>query len=261
MFPFHQGADGTNIDAGPAELAAGFQQGGAKGSADQGLARPLGETDGVIPANFLAGPDAAAAGDAQVIIPVVKGIGYFQGNLLVFIVQRRFQFHAQVADGVLELAAFIFGAGNAAVVDRHMTQADVGGAADVDPVAGQAAVGMFGNEHLHYRAAQFVHIPGFAADPHPFLHRQGAGGGIAAAALDSHDAHSAGGVGFHPRMVAEIGHIDAGVNGRFQNHFPRLGGYFHAVNGDGDLVGHSFLAAPVETASVEKGYAGRPSGG
>ena len=238
VFPFHQRADGTNINAGPAELAARFQQGGAKGSADQGLARPLGKADGVIPADFLASPDAAAAGDAQVIVPVIKGIGHFQGNLLVFIVQRRFQFHAQIAHGVLELAAFVFGAGNAAVVDRHMTQADVRGAADVHPVAGEAAVGMFGNEHLHYRTAQFVHIPGFAADPHTVLYRQGTGGGIAAAALYGHDAHPAGGVGFHPRMVAEVGQIDAGVNGRIQNHFARLGSDFHAVNGDSDLVGH-----------------------
>ena len=242
LFPlvvsFHQRAHGTNVNAGTAKFAPRFQEGRAKRGSYQRLARPFREANGVIAPNLFAGPDAAATGDTKVVVPVIKGVADFQGNLLVFVVQGRFQFHAQIAHRVLKLTPFVLGAGNAAVVDRNVAQANVGGAADVNAVAGEAAVGMLGNQHLHHRAPQFVHVLRLAADAHSVGHRESASSRVSPTAFHRYHAHPAGGKGLHSGVVAKIGHVDAGVDRRFQHHLPRLGLDFHSVNGDGYVIGH-----------------------
>ena len=237
--PFRERAHRAHINAGAAKLAARLQQRSTKGSPHQRLAGAFREADGAVAPHLLAGAHAAPAGDAQVVVPVVERIAYFQRDVAVGIGHRRFQLHAQIPHGVLEFAALVFGAGNAAVVDGNMTQADIRRPADLHPVAGQAPAGMLRDEHLHHGTPQLLDIGGFAPYGHAVGHGQGAGGGKAPPAVHRHHAHPAGRVGFHPRVVAQIGHIDARVNSGFQHHFAGPGLDFNPVNGDGNVVRHS----------------------
>ena len=238
VVPLGEGTDRTNVDAGAAKLAARFQQGGAEGGTDQGVAGALGEANGVIAAHFFAGANAAATGDAKVEVAIIERVLHFEGNIPVYIGHGRFQLHAEVPDRVLEFAAFVFGAGYAAVVDGHVAQANVGWAANVDAVAGEAAVGMLGNQHFHYGAAEFGNVWGVAPDGHAVGYGEGAGSREAAATLNGDHAHPAGPERFHARVVAEVGDVDAGLDGRFQHHLAWLGSNLDAVDRDDDVVRH-----------------------
>ena len=237
--PFRKRADGADINAGAAELAARFQQRGAERCPHQRLAGAFRKADGAVAPHLLAGAHAPPAGDAQVVVPVVKGVAHFQRNVPVHIGHRRFQFHAQIAHGVLEFAALVFGTGNTAVVDGHMAQAHIGRPADFHPMAGEAAVGVLGDEHLHHGTAQLHHIGRFAPHDHTVGRRQRAGGGKAAPPVHRHHAHPARRIGLHPGVVAQIRHIHAGVNGGLQHHLAGLGCDFHPVYGDGNIVRHN----------------------
>ena len=188
--------------------------------------------------------------DAEVVVAVVEGVADLEGDLLVLVVEGGFQLHSQEADGVLELATLVLGTCDAAVVDGDVAEADVGGAADVDAVTGEAAVGVLGDEHLHDGAAELVDVIGLAADFHAVLDREGAGGGKAAPALDGDDAHAAGGKGLHAGVVAEVGDVDAGLDGGFQHHLAGLGGDVYSVNGDGDVVWHYFSTSKALTRNA-----------
>ena len=238
VVPFHQRPNRANINTGPAELTPRLQQGSTERRPHQRLARPLREADCIVSPDFLASAHATAAGDTKVVIPVVKWITDFQGYLLVCIVKGRLKLHAQVPDGIFELAAFVLGAGNATVIDRYVPQAHVAGPADVNAVARKAAIWVLRNEHLHHAAAQFYNIVGLASHPHPVRHRQGTGRRETPAAFHRHYAHTAGRKGLHSRVVAQVRDVDAGVNCRFQHHLSWLGLDLHAVNGDGNVIGH-----------------------
>ena len=238
VVPLGECAYGTDVDAGTAEFAARFQQGGAEGGTDQRVAGALGEADGVVAAHFFAGANAAATGDAKVEVAIIERVLHFEGNIPVYVGHGRFQLHAEVPDGVLEFAAFVFGAGYAAVVDGHVAQANVRWAADVDAVAGEAAVGMFSNQHFHYGTAEFGNVWGIAPDGHAVGYGESAGCREAAATLDGDHAHPAGPERLHARVVAEVGDVDAGLDGRFQHHLAWLGSNLDAVDRDDDVVRH-----------------------
>ena len=87
MVPFHQSAHRANIYASAAKLTPRLQQRRPERRPHQRGAAPLRETDGVVAPQLLAGPDATAAYDAQVVITVVEGVGDVQGNLAVLVIQ------------------------------------------------------------------------------------------------------------------------------------------------------------------------------
>ena len=238
VVPFHQGAHRAYVNAGAAELASRLQQGGAEGCAYQGLAASFRERYRAVAPDLVAGPHAPAANDAEVVVPVIEWVGHLQWNLAVLVVQRGFQVHPQVADRILELTSLVLGTGDATVVYGHMAQADIAGSADVDAVAGQAAVGVLGDEHLHHRVSQLIHVGGRVAHPHPVLYRQGAGGGEAPLSLHRHHAHAAGGKGLHAGVITQVGDVDASVDGRFQDHLTRLCRHLYTIETDGYFIDH-----------------------
>ena len=97
---------------------------------------------------------------------------------------------------------------------------------------------MLGDQHVHDGAAQVLNVACVVADFHAVLHGQGAGRWVAAAALDPHDAHAAGSERLHPRVVAEIRDVDAGVDGSLQHHLAGGGLDLYAIKADADFVGH-----------------------
>ena len=155
---FDQRAHWADIDAGAAEFAARLQKRSSKRSAHQRLSAALREGDGVVTAQLLTGVDTATADDAQVVVPVIEGVGNFQRDLPVLVTKRRLQVHTQITDRVFELASFVLGAGNTAVVNRDVTETNVGGAADINAVTSQAATWVLGDDHLHDRAAKVVYF-------------------------------------------------------------------------------------------------------
>ena len=202
------------------------------------MAAALGESDSVVAAQFLAGTDAPSTDDTQVIVAVIEGIGHFQRNVAVLVTQGRFQVHTQVAHCVFQLAALVLGTGYTAVVDRNVAQANIVGPANVYAVASEATVGMLGDEHFHNGTAELVNFVHLVAHHHAVGYRQGAGGREAALPLNFHHTHSASGIGLHSRVVAQVGEVDSGINGRFQHHLAGLSVNLYPVNCDGDVVGH-----------------------
>ena len=75
-----------------------------------------------------------------------KGSSTCKGRWRLFVGQRGIHLHLQIPHRILEFAALVLGAGDAPVVDRDVPEADVGGTAEIDAVAGQAAVGVLGEE-------------------------------------------------------------------------------------------------------------------
>ena len=137
----HQGACGACVYAGAAELAARLQERHAPGSANEVAPRPLGEGQGVVAPDLVADPHAAAAHDAQVEVHLPERVVRPLRQLAVVVRERGVHVHFEEPDRVLELAPFVLRARDAPVVDRHVPEADVRGAAQIDPVAGQTTVG------------------------------------------------------------------------------------------------------------------------
>jgi hypothetical protein len=240
VVPFHQGAHRANVDARAAKLTSRLQKRRTERRANQGRAAPLREADRVVTSQFLASPDAPATDDAQVVVPIVEGIGDFQWNLAVFVLKGRFQIHAQVSNSVLEFAPFVFGTGHAPIIDRHVAEANVIRSAYVYTVAGKTSVWMLGKEHLHHRPAQFPNVGGLAADFHPVGHRLDTSGGEASAPFHANHTHPAGRKGLHTGMVAEVRDIHSGLYRRLQNHLPRLGSYLYSIDGESYVIGHGY---------------------
>ena len=88
VVPLHQGAHGANVDASAAKLAPGLQQRCSKGSPHQSRPAAFGETNGVVAPQLLAGPDAAPAHNAQVVVPVVERVADLQRNMPVLVLER-----------------------------------------------------------------------------------------------------------------------------------------------------------------------------
>ena len=174
VIALNQGADGTHVQASAAEFTPGLQQGGAGGSSHQGLPGPFREGDGVVAADLLAYADAASADDTEIVVPVVEGVSRLHGKVAVFVFKGRFHFHAQVTNGVLQLASFVLGAGDAAVVHGNVAQADVLGSAQVHAVASQASVRMVGYQQFHHVSAKLVDLAAFVSDLHPLGNGKGA---------------------------------------------------------------------------------------
>ena len=239
VLSFDQGAYRAHVYTGTAELATRLQERRAEGRPDQRRTAAFGEAYRVVAPELLTRPDAPAANYAKVVVPVVEGVGNLQRDLAVLVLQGGLQFHPQVADRVLQLAPLVFGTGDASVIHRNVPQANVAGAADINPVAGEATVGMFGYEHLHHRAAQIDHVRGLTPDFHLVLHGKDAGCRIAPPPLYTHDAHATGGERFHSRVVAKVRDVHSGFNGGFQHHFPGLGSDLHPIYRDGNVIGHT----------------------
>ena len=239
MVAFDQGTHRAYVDTSPTELAARLQEGRAKGRTHQSLSAAFSHRNGIVTAQFFTGADTPGTDDAQVVIAVVEWVGHFQGNLPIFVLQWRFQFHTQVTNSVFQFAAFVLGAGYASVIDRNVTQADISGTAYVNPVASETAARVLSNEHFHNRLAQVVNLGGLGLDFHAISHRQCAGGWEAPLAFHADHAHAAGAVGLHPRVIAQVWDVDSGINGCFQYHLAWLSLDLFTIKCDCDFIGHS----------------------
>ena len=100
-------------------------------------------------------------------------------------------------------------------------------------------------------AAQLPNIAGLAVDLHTILDRQGTGSRKSAASLHRHDTHAAGGKGLQSRVVAEVGDVNPSIYGGLQHHFPRLGGYIDAIDGNGNVIGHESSSVLVHRGAAE----------
>ena len=260
----HQRADGADIDAGAAELAAGLQQRHALRRADEHGAGALDHRDGVIAAHLLADADAAGADDAEVVVAVVEGVAGLHLEVAVVVGQRRLHVDVHITHGVLELAPLVLGADDAAIEDADVAEADVLRPAQLDAVAGQAAVRVLREQQLHDALAQAANLLPQRAHHHALGDGEGAGGGGAPAALHLNAAHAARAVGLHARPVAEVGDVHVVVDGRLEDGLPRLGLYLNAVYGELDGLRHcaslSVSAPPTPVALAPRTSRTRPRG-
>ena len=235
----HQRAHRANVDARAAELAAGLQKRGAMSRPNQGDPCPLRKRDCAVDPYLLAGPYAAPAHDAQVVVHVVEGVFALYGQVPVFVVQGRRKAGAYVQGGVLELAPVVLGAGHAPVGDRDVAQAYVLGPAQLDAVAGEAAVGVLRYHQLRNALAQRLYLLRVGPHHHVVGHGRRARGGSASGVLNLDHAHAARPVGFHSGVVAKVRDVQSGIHGRLYDRFTRLGPYFLAVYDQAEISDHS----------------------
>lgn len=99
---------------------------------------------------------------------------------------------------------------------------------------GQAVQRMVGDVQLHHPAPQVVQLGRFGEHHHAVLGRRGARGGIAAPALDLHQAQAARAERLQAVGGAELGDVDAGLGGRAHQRGAFGHGDFLAVDGQGD---------------------------
>jgi len=90
------------------------------------------------------------------------------------------------------------------------------------PLAGQAILGMVGQQEVQHRPARVDGADGIRLHHHALRHRRAARRRQVRAAFDFHDADAAGpGLVFHVELVeaevAERGHLDAELVGRFED--------------------------------------------
>ena len=83
VLPLHQRPDRTDVQASATKFTTRLQQRTAEGGAYQGLARPFGKADSIVASYLFANSNAAAAGDAQVVVPVVKRVADLQRDLAI----------------------------------------------------------------------------------------------------------------------------------------------------------------------------------
>ena len=120
--------------------------------------------------------------------------------------------HADHLAGGLEFAAVVLRAGEAAVGDDIVAQADVAGVAVLAAVAGEAAVAVVREDDRNDRLAGFLHLVGLGVDDHAVLHDARCSESWSAGrALDVDEAGAAARVGFQPVDVAEAGDVEAVV--------------------------------------------------
>ena len=189
----HQRGGGTGLHAGTARDAFGRQEvGRARG--DHGSEAAAVDRQGESALHFLARAHAARADDA---------LGRIEGEVRV--------------GGVLLRAQMI----GAVVAIAHVAQPhDAGHLLQLAVAvrrAGEAVERVVGDVELHHAAAQLRELARLRPHLHAGLHERGAGGGVALAALDLHQAQAAGAEGLEHVGGAQLGHAYAGL-GRGAHH-------------------------------------------
>jgi hypothetical protein len=96
----------------------------------------------------MADPDAAPAEDAQVIVPVEEGITSLDGESSGLVGQSDIA-EFQISGYLLKFAALVLGTEYTPFGDRHVTEADIEWLAVMESVAGEAGVGVLGENELH----------------------------------------------------------------------------------------------------------------
>ncbi|MCY1496817.1 hypothetical protein D9M68_307670 [compost metagenome] len=216
---FHQGGRRAGLHAGAAGHAFGVEEVLAAGRRHAGFEATAADGQGEGALGFLAGAHAAVADDALARVVVEIGVG----NVLVVI---------QVVGAVVAVA--------------HFAQADLAGHGLQLAVAvggtGQAVQRVVGDVQLHHVAAQGGELGRLGVDHHALGHRRGAGGRVAAHAVDLDEAHAAGTEGFQAVGGAELG--NGGAEQRRGAHHRGAGG-------------HADLAAIDAQADLHLAFAGR----
>ena len=216
---FHQGGRGAGLHAGPARYALGVEEAllGAGGDHRGEAAAVHGQGERAL--DFLARAHAARAHDA---------LGRIEGEVRV---------------GLILLLHQMVGA---LVSVPHLAQAHRAGHLLQLAVAvggtGQTVERVIGDVQLHHVAAQLGQRRRLRAHLHAFGHQRSAGGRVALAAFDLHQAQPAGAEGLQHVGRAQLGNAVAGLRRSAHDRGARRDAHFHAV----DLEGHQTL-----------GYAGR----
>ncbi|MCY1411168.1 hypothetical protein D9M71_265500 [compost metagenome] len=209
---FHQGGGRAGLHAGAAGHAFGVEEVLAAGGGHAGFEATAADGQGEGALGFLAGAHAAVADDALARVVVEIGVGYVL--LLV-----------QVVGAVIAVA--------------HLAQAHLAGDGLQLAVAvgrtGQAVQRVVGDVQLHDVAPQGGELGRLGVDHHALGHRRGAGGRVAAHAVDFHQAHAAGAEGFQAVGGTEFGNGSAEQRG--SAHHRGAGGHadLAAIDGQADL--------------------------
>ena len=234
----------TGVDAGATELATGLKQRGPLGRPDQAPASPGNERQGAVASYLVADPDTPSADDAEVQVHLPERVVDLERKIPIVVGEGGVHVQLEIAHRVLQLAPLVLGTREAPVLYGHVSQADVGGTAELDPMARQAAVGMLGDQQLHDAAAQLDYLRRVGVHDHAVGGGGGAGGRTPSSALDLDDAHPAGAEGFRARVVAEVRDVHPGVHRRLDDRGTWARLYFSAVDGQGYLVGHLSSPSP-----------------
>ena len=110
-------------------------------------------------------------------------------------------------------------------------------------------MGMLGEEQVEDGVAHAERLVAQGVDDHSVADGERAGGGRAGRALDLDDAHTAGAVGLHAGVVAEVGDVDAGVVGGLDEHPAGFGADLHAVDGERNRLAFGGGHAPPPAAA------------
>ena len=167
-----QRASGADVDARATELAARLEEGRPIGGAYQGPPGALQQCYRAIATNLSTHPDAPHTGDAQVHVHLPVRVVDLEGQVSVVVGQWGIHFHLKIPHRILQLALLIFRARNAAIVDGYVPQTDVRRPAQLDAMAGQAAVGMLRQQQFHDPTPHVLKLRGLGLDPHPIGHRR-----------------------------------------------------------------------------------------
>ncbi len=204
----HQGAGRADRDAGGAELATGFDQRRRDG-ADPGAAVGVLHFQAADAAHFVAGHQAAAAVDAQVVVAVVERLVLDDRQLDGLVGRGR----RRDADVVGHLAQFAVAENGTAARFHRIAEGAGGAAATLTLRTGETDVGMraeyLGNAFL----SQLVDGRRFRRDAHIGFHRDGAGGAHARSAGDLDHAEIAAAVAC--AALAGRGQVGMGAQRRY----------------------------------------------
>ena len=188
----------------------------------------------------VASPHATGADDAHLRVELKEGVRAVGLWLLLAVVGAGLvdvglDVGAADIGGVargLQLAAIVLGAGHAAVGDLVVAQADFAGAAVLDAVTGEAAVGVVGQNDGQDFLAHLGDLRCVGADDHAVHHVGRAGERQSAHPLDLDRASAAARIWRQSIQVTKIGYREAGILDDLNQRSANLGLNRTSINGD-----------------------------
>ena len=213
----HQGSRGADVDTGAAEVAVRLIDAAAGAKRDARGVAPIRERDGAGVADLITGADAARADDAHLRVELEPRVGAVRVRLLRLVVRAILErprldvleAHVEQLVRRLQLAAIVLRAGEAAVGDDVVAQADVARHAFHAAVAGEAAVAVVGVDDRQHLLPRFLDRLCFGVDDHAIGDARRTRELQAARARDLDEAGATAGIRRETVDVAEVGDPDA----------------------------------------------------
>jgi hypothetical protein len=251
---FRQRARGTDIDAGPAKLTAGFEERPVESRSDDRGRTPRNEGKHRSAADLVTDPDAPPAKDAEIVVPVEERIVPADLEIPV----DGLELQAVKPDGpddVLETAAPVLSAKDTAGDLSHLADGRFQVVALVLLRADQAGAGVLGKDQGKDMPAQGLELGSRRPHLQALLRPAAAGGDEASLPRDLDQAHPAAREREETRVVAKRRDVHPMFPRGLEDGPSGLHPDFAAV----DRESHRFSVSPAETRATARIFRGQMS--